>query len=110
MIKVKVQNAKNNNLQARPNRSKVINFSKSNKLLHDIEHGKITYEEALKRIQNICSDVNKIINMQSLNSNQMNVLNVLFMVDWIFTGEIESVKANNEGNFQDFKEKSDKEK
>ena len=110
VIKIKVQNAKNNNLQVRPNRSKVVNFNESNKLLHDIEHSKITYEEALKRIQNIRSDVNKIINMQSLNSNQINVLNVLFMVDGIFTGEIESVKANNEGNFQVLKEKSDKEK
>ena len=67
MIKNKVQNAKNNNLQARPNRSNVISFKESNKLLYDIEHSKITYEEVLKRIQNICSDINKIINMQSLN-------------------------------------------
>ena len=110
VIKKKVQNTENNSWQARPNRSKVINYNESNKLLHDIEHSKITYEEALKRIRNIGSDVNKIINMQSLNSNQINVLNVLFMVDGIFTGEIESVKANNEGNFQVLKEKSDKEK
>ena len=53
MIKNKVQNAKNNNLQARPNRSNVISFNESNKLLYDIEHSKITYEEAMKRIQNI---------------------------------------------------------
>ena len=85
MIKNKVQNAKNNNLQARPNRSNVISFNESNKLLYDIEHSKITYEEAMKRIQNIWSDINKIINMQSLNSNQINVLNILFMVDGILT-------------------------
>ena len=53
------------NWQARPNRSKVINFNESNKLLHDIENSKITYEEALERIKNIRSDINKIINVQS---------------------------------------------
>ena len=48
MIKNKVQNAKNNNLQARPNRSETINFNESNKLLHEREDSKITYEEALR--------------------------------------------------------------
>ena len=76
--KKKVQNTKNNTLQARPNRNKAINFNESNKLLYDIKYSKITYEEALKRIENIRSDINKIINMQSLNSNQVNVLNILF--------------------------------
>ena len=53
------------NCQARPNRSKVINFNESNKLLYGIENSKITYEEALERIKNIRSDINKIINVQS---------------------------------------------
>ena len=48
MIKNKVQNAKNNNLKARPNRKSLINFNESKKLLQDIEHSKITCEEALK--------------------------------------------------------------
>ena len=48
--------------------------------------------------------------MQRLNLNQINVLNILFMVNEIFTGEIESVGVNNEENFEVFKEKSDKEK
>ena len=48
VIKNKVQNAKNNNLQARPNRSETINFNESNKLLHEREDSKITYEEALR--------------------------------------------------------------
>ena len=38
------------------------------------------------------------------------MLNTLFMVNEIFTGEIETVEANKEGNFKVFKEKSDKEK
>ena len=48
--------------------------------------------------------------MQSLNPNQIKVLNTLFMVNEIFTGEIERVGVNNEGNLEVFKEKSDKEK
>ena len=65
IIKSKVQNAKNDNWQARPKRSKVINFNESNKLLYDIEYSKITYEEALEKIENIRSDIIKIINIQS---------------------------------------------
>ena len=57
MVKNKVQNAKNSNLEDRPNRGRLINFDKSNKLLQDIEHSKITYEEASKRINNIRSDI-----------------------------------------------------
>ena len=64
VIKNKVQNSKNKNWQTRPNRSKVISFSESNKLLYDIENSKITYEEALERIRNIRRDINKIISMQ----------------------------------------------
>ena len=84
--KKKVQNAKINYLQVRPNRSKVVNFNESNKLLHEIENSKITYEEALKRIENIRNDINEAIGMQSLNLNQIKVLNILFMVNEIFTG------------------------
>ena len=91
VIKKKVQNTENNSWQARPNRSKVINYNESNKLLHDIEHSKITYEEALKRIENIHNDINKIISMQSLNQNQINVLNIIFMVNEFCIGEIGSV-------------------
>ena len=49
-IKNKVQNAKNNNLQARPF-GKVIDFIESNKLIQEAVHGKITHEKALKRIK-----------------------------------------------------------
>ena len=38
VIKKKVQNAKINNLQARPKGCKVININESNKLLHKIEN------------------------------------------------------------------------
>ena len=62
------------------------------------------------RIENICSDINKIIDMKSLNLNQTNLLNILFIVNEIFTGESESVEVNKEGNIEIFKEKSNKEK
>ena len=48
--------------------------------------------------------------MQSLNLNQINLLNILFMVNEIFTGESESVEVNKEGNFEGSKGKLDKEK
>ena len=108
MIKKKVQNAKINNLQARPKGGKVINTNESNKLLHEIENSQITYEEALKRTENIRRDIDKLISMQSLNTNQISLLNILFMVNEVFTGEIESVEVNSEGNLEIFKEKSDK--
>ena len=46
----------------------------------------------------------------NLNLNQINVLNILFMVNEIFTGDSGSVEVNKEGNFEIFKEKLDKEK
>ena len=61
VIKKKVHNAKINNLQTRPKGSKVININESNKLLPEIENSQITYEEALKRIKNIRSDINKLV-------------------------------------------------
>ena len=70
----------------------------------EIENSQITDEEALKRIENIHSDINKIISMQSLNLNQVNLLNILSMVNEIFTGESESIEVNKEGNFEVFKE------
>ena len=110
MIKKKVQNAKFNNLQARPKGGKVININESSKLLHEIENSQITYEEALKGTENIRSDINKLVNAQSITLNQVNVLNILLMVNETFTGESESVGVNKKGDFGIFKEKSDKER
>ena len=91
-------------------RAKIININESNKLIHEIGNSPIIYKKALKRIENIRSHINKMITMQSLNSDQINLLNILFMVNEIFTGESESVEVNKEGNFKVFKEKLDKEK
>ena len=110
VIKKKVQNAKINNLQTRQKGSKVININESDKLLHEIENNQINNEEPLKRIENIRNDINKVISTQSINLNQVNVLNTFFMVNEIFTGESVSVEVNKEDNLEVFKEKSDKEK
>ena len=64
----------------------------------------------MKKINNIRNDVTKIIDNKSLNSNQLQLVNIIFMATEIFTGEIESVKANNEGTPEVFKKKSDREK
>ena len=83
-------------MQARTNRSSLINFKESNKLLQGIEYSRMSNEEALKRIKNICNDIKKIIDQNSFNLNQVEVINIFFMVDEIFTGEIKNVKVNNE--------------
>ena len=59
----------------------------------------------MKKINNIRNNITKIINNKSLNSNQLEVVNIIFMATEIFTGEIESVKANYEGTLEVFKKK-----
>ena len=86
-------------MQARTNRSSLINFKESNKLLQGIEYSRMSNEEALKRIKNICNDIKKIIDQNSLNLNQVEVINIFFMVDEIFTGEIKNVKVNNDDSW-----------
>ena len=79
-----VQNAKNNSWQARPNWSRLLTLNVSNKLLQDIEHSKITYEEALKKMTNISNDIKMLEKLDSLTQNKSRVLNTLFMVDEIY--------------------------
>ena len=94
MTKKKVQNAKINNLQVIPKGGNIININESSKLLHEIENNQITYKEALERIKNIRSDINKI--------NQANFQNILFMVNEIFTGKSERVEVNKEDKIRSF--------
>ena len=63
----------------------------------------------MKRIENIRGNISKIISMQSLNLNPINLLNILFLVNESFTGESDSVEVNKEGNLEVFKEKLDTE-
>ena len=87
MIKSKVQNAKDNNLLAGPS-NKLIDFTRSNQLIQNIGHSQVTYEEALKRITIIHRDIDTILSQKRLNPNQVEVVNILFMVDEIFNGQI----------------------
>ena len=95
-------------MQARPNLASPITFNESNKLRQDIEHSKITYDKALERIDNICSDIETIINRKSINLNQVEVINTLFMVDEIFTGNFKSIEANSKDTLEVYKENSDR--
>ena len=70
-IKNGIQNAKNNNLQATPNRGSPISFDESHRLIQGIGHGEITYEEALKKIASIRNDIERIVNLHEFNQNQV---------------------------------------
>ena len=91
VIKNEIQQAKNKNLQARPNRGSPIYFDESYKLIQDIEHSNITHEEALKIIIDIRNNNKRFIDLYEFNPNQVKVLNALFMVNEIFTGEFSSI-------------------
>ena len=54
-----------------PNRSKAINLNESKKILYDIGYGKITYEETLKIIENIRSDIKKSLICRVLTQTRL---------------------------------------
>ena len=56
----------------------------------------------MKEITNIGSDIDTIISQEKLNLNQFEVLNTLFLVDEIFTGEIKQIKENDEVSLEVF--------
>ena len=91
-IKNQIQNAKNNNLEAKPERGSPIYFDKSYKVIQDIEHSKITHEETLKIIIGIRNDIKRINDLDKINPNQVKVLNALLTVDEAFTGEQKKIK------------------
>ena len=49
----------------RPNRKNLVTSGESNELLQDIEYGKITYKEALKKLTNIRNDINMFLKLNS---------------------------------------------
>ena len=59
----------------------------------------------MKKIANICEVIKTIINQESLNPNQIDVINILYVVDEIFTGKIKILKGNN-GTVEIFEETS----
>ena len=70
----------------------------------------MTYEEASKKMTNIHVDIVILLKLDSFTPNQSKILNVLFMVDEIFTGKLKTLDENNEGKLEIFEEKSDTEK
>ena len=95
--KNEIQHAINKNLQARSNRGSPTCFDESCKLIQDIKHSKITHEEALKTITNIRNNIKRINDLNEFNSNQVKLLNALFMVDEHFAGEFKWYKLSDTG-------------
>ena len=106
VIKNKIQQAKYKNLQTRPNCGSPIYFYKSYKLIQDIEHSNINHKEALKIMTDIGKNIERLDDLNEFNLNQVKVLNALFMVDKIFTGETKVFRENNKGEFYLFESKS----
>ena len=94
------------NLQARPQRSSPINFDNSNKLIQDIVHGNITHKEALDKMGGIDDNFTNITEQESLNSKQVKVANIYFMVSEIFTGNTKKFMENNKGELYVFESES----
>ena len=86
-IKDQVKKVKDKNLYVRPNHGAYINVNDSYELIRDIEDGKITHAEALKKINKFHSDIERINDQDSFYENQVLVLNTHFLVDANFTGE-----------------------
>ena len=59
MIRNEIQQARNKNLQARPNCGSPIYFDESYKVIQDLEHSNITHEEALKIITDIRKNIER---------------------------------------------------
>ena len=97
IIKNVVRNARKNNLQARPQHASPINFDKSHKLIQDIAHGNITYEETLNKMADIDKNFAEIIGLESYYPNQIKMVNIYYMVSEIFTRETKELVEKNEG-------------
>ena len=61
---------KKKKLQERPSHKNLVTSSESNELLQDMEHGKITYEVALKKITNIRNVIIMFLKLNFLKKNQ----------------------------------------
>ena len=97
MIKNGFQQAKRNDLQARPQHGSPINFDESYKLIQEIVHGNITHEEALNKMAGIRKNIKRLADLNEFYPNQVKVINALFMVDEISTGEFERYKLSDDG-------------
>ena len=95
-IKNNVKRVRDKNKFVIPGRSgSRIYVNDSYYLIQDIEHGEITYEEALEIMLKIHNDIKKIVSQNALNPSQIEVLINKF------------VKGNDERILEIFKEGSD---
>ena len=77
-IKDKVKKVKDKNIYVRPNCGCYISADDSYKLFQDTEYGDIIHEEALKKINDIRSDIENISYLESFYENQALMLNTIF--------------------------------
>ena len=106
-IENEIQQAKNKNLHARPYHGSPIYFDESYKLIQDIEHSKITHETSLKMITDIRNNIKRLDDLDEFNSDQVKVINALFMLDEIFTEMFKWYKLSDTG-YTLLRSKSDK--
>ena len=70
-IKDKVKKVKDKNMYVRPNRGFYISADDSYKLIQDMDYIEITHEEALKKINDICSNIEKISKQESFMKTKL---------------------------------------
>ena len=85
----------------------IIQTNNNLKIIQDILHVNINYEEASNETANIDNNFAKITGLKSLNSNQIKVINTYFMVKEIITAEAKELMENDKGEIYIFKPKSD---
>ena len=93
-IKDEVKKVKDKNIYVRSNQDTYIRVNNSYKVIWDIEYGRITHKEELERINKIHSDIKKIDNQEKASENQLLILNLLLLVDSIFTVNLNQYKKN----------------
>ena len=110
VIKRKVQDTKNNNLQARPNRGDLLLLMNVTNYFMTQNIVKLLMKKHRREQKIFAAIFARFDNLDYFTQNQVKLLNNLFMVNEIFTGKLKSLEQNSKGNLEVFQEKSDKEK
>ena len=110
VIKRKVQDTKNNNLQARPNRGDLLLLMNVTNYFMTQNIVKLLMKKHRREQKIFAAIFARFDNLDYFTQNQVKLLNTLFMVNEIFTGKLKSLEQNSKGNLEVFQEKSDKEK
>ena len=70
-MKDKVKKVKDKNIYVRPNRGFYITADDSYKLIQDMDYIEITHEEELKKINDICRNIEKICKQESFMKTKL---------------------------------------